>query len=329
MDYAAFIIHGFIPGLNGQSPGTFWMPPQASTLAPEVDWVFYLILWICIFFFVLIVALMTWFVLHYRKREGHAEEETAHHSMALELTWTIIPLILVVLIFYFGFKTYLRMKVAPANALEIYVIGQKWNWFFQYPNGHIDEDLHLPVDTPVQLIIRSEDVTHSLFIPAFRIKMDAVPGRYTRAWVRAREEGVFPVYCAEYCGTQHSDMLADAIVHEPGLYEVWLEKASNLLNTMTPVEAGQYLVNKRCSQCHSVDGTADVGPSFLGVWGREETLADGSTSVVEENYIRESILEPSVKIAAGYENVMPSFKGKLKEEEITAIIEYLKTLKKD
>lgn len=315
--------------LFAQSPGTFWMPPQASTLASEVDWVFYFIFWICVFFFVLIVSLMVFFVLRFRKREGHSEQPSAHHNTVLELVWTGIPIILVLLIFYFGFKTYLNMTIAPANALNIYVTGQKWNWLFQYPNGYIDENLHIPIDTPVQLIIRSEDVTHSLFIPAFRLKMDAVPGRYTRAWVNAKQEGIFPVYCAEYCGTQHSDMLADAVVHAPGQYEVWLENASNLLNTMTPVEAGGYLIKKRCSQCHTVDGTANVGPSFKGLWGESQALKDGSSATADENYIRESILEPSVKIVAGYENVMPSFKGKLKEEEITAIIEYLKTLKNE
>ncbi len=319
----------FDKGIFAQSPGTFWMPPEASTLAADVDWVFYFIFAICIIFFLLIVFLMVFFVIRYHRREGQEPESSPHHNTFLEIVWTGIPILLVLLIFYFGFKTFMESKIVPANTLNIYVTGQKWNWLFQYPNGYVDSNLHIPVDTPVQLIIRSEDVTHSLFIPAFRLKMDAVPGRYTYAWVQAKEMGTFPVYCAEFCGTKHSDMLADTVVHEPGQYEVWLENASNLLNTMTPVEAGGYLVKKRCSQCHTVDGTANTGPSLLGIWGESQTLKDGTSATADENYVRESLLEPSVKIVSGFENVMPSFKGKLKENEIMAIIEYIKTLKKE
>lgn len=310
-----------------QQQGSFWMPPQASTTASDVDFVFYFVYWIAVFFFLLIVGLMTAFIFLYRKREGHQVEPSKHHNTTLEITWTVIPLILVIIIFIYGFKTYMDISEIPANTIDIRVTGQKWDWFFQYPNGHLDNQLHLPVDTPIKLTITSEDVTHSLFIPAFRLKMDAVPGRYTYAWVRATEVETYPIYCAEYCGTKHSDMVTEVIVHEPGGYEKWLEDASNLLKRMTPVEAGQYLVKRRCSQCHSIDGTIIEAPSFLGIYGKQETMKDGSTITAEDNYIRESILEPAAKIVRGFENIMPTFQGKLSNDEIAAIIEFLKTLK--
>jgi cytochrome c oxidase subunit 2 len=315
--------------LFNQQRGSFWMPPQASTTAAEVDFVFYFIYWISVFFFILIVGLMTSFIILYRKRKGHEAQDTPHHNTALELTWTFIPLVLVVLIFMFGFNTYMNMTTIPDNTMDIRIIGQKWQWYFQYPNGHLDEQLHIPIDTPVKLTITSEDVTHSVFIPAFRLKMDAVPGRYTYAWVKATETGEYPLYCAEYCGTSHSDMVTEVVVHEPGGYETWLEKASNLFNTMSPVEVGEYLVKRRCSQCHTIDGSANDGPSFLGIWQNERKFKDGTSAIADDNYIRESILEPAAKVVEGYDNIMPTFAGKLKNEEIDAIIDYMKTLKKD
>ncbi len=316
-------------GIFAQSNGSFWMPPQASTNASEVDFVFNFILWISVFFFLLIVGLMAAFVLLYRRREGYEPQPSPNHSNTLELIWTLIPIIIVIVIFYFGFKTYLNTKVAPANAMNIYVTGQKWDWFFKYPNGFVDNNLHAPIDRPVKLIITSDDVTHSLFIPAFRLKMDAVPGRYTTAWFQAKDVGTYPLLCAEYCGTGHSDMLATVEVHEPGGYETWLEKASNIHNEMSPAEAGKYLVVKRCTSCHTVDGTAHTGPTFKGLFGKNEMLKGGSTALVDENYTRESILEPGVKIVEGYGNVMPTFKGKLTDQDIMAIIEYMRTMKSE
>ncbi len=316
-----------LSGLPEGEKGSFWMPPQISTVAHSVDSLFNFILGLSVFFFVLIVAVMLFFVIRYRRREGFDAADSASHNTALELTWTIIPLILVVVIFFFGFRGYLDMATPPSNAYEILVDGQKWNWSFTYPNGYVDENLHVPVDRPVRLVMTSADVIHSLYVPAFRIKMDVVPGRYSKAWFEATEPGEYQLFCAEYCGTSHSDMLAMVVVHPAGEFETWLEKASNFLETMTPVEAGQKLFSVRgCMQCHSVDGTAKTGPTMSGVFGRTEALADGGSVVVDENYIRESILEPMARVVAGYEPVMPTYQGRLKDAEITAIIEYLKSL---
>jgi cytochrome c oxidase subunit 2 len=306
---------------------TLWMPPGVSTVSHHVDWLFNFILGISVFFFLLIVFFMVLFVVKYRRREGEGAEASPSHNMALELTWTIIPLVLVIVIFFFGFKGFLDMTTAPVNAYEVLVDGQKWNWSFTYPNGYVDSNLHVPVDKPVRLVMTSADVIHSLYVPAFRIKMDLVPGRYTKTWFEATEPGQYELFCAEYCGTSHSDMMAQVIVHPPGEFETWLEKASNFLETMSPVEAGQKLYQVRgCQQCHSVDGTAKTGPSLLGVFGHTQALIDGTSVVADENYIRESILEPAAKVVAGYEPVMPTYQGRIKDEEITAIIAYLKSL---
>jgi cytochrome c oxidase subunit 2 len=307
--------------------GSFWMPPQVSTVAPNVDWLFQFILGISVFFFLLIVVLMVVFIIRYRRREGVEAEASASHNTLLELTWTIIPLILVVVIFFFGFKGFLDMATPPANAYEILVDGQKWNWTFTYPNGYADSNLHVPVDRPVRLVMTSADVIHSLYVPAFRIKADVVPGRYSKAWFEATEPGSYELFCAEYCGTSHSDMIAQVVVHPAGEFETWLDKASNFLETMSPVDAGRKLYQVRgCQQCHSVDGSGKTGPTLLGLYGADRLFADGSRTVADENYIRESILEPMSRLVAGYEPVMPTYQGRIKNEEITAIIEYLKSL---
>lgn len=308
---------------------SFWMPPQVSTFAANVDWLFMVILGISVFFFVLIVALMIVFVIRYRHREGHVAEASPTHNLPLEVVWTAIPVAVVMVIFYLGFTSYLDMATPPANAYEVRVEGQKWKWTFTYPNGYVDENLHVPVDRPIRLVMSSADVIHSLYVPAFRIKRDVVPGRYSKEWFQATTPGEYDVFCAEYCGTGHSDMLAHVIVHPPGEFEQWLEKASNFLDTMTPVEAGRKLYQVRgCQQCHSVDGTAKVGPSFKGIFGEPQALSNGSKVTVDENYIRESILEPQAKVVAGFEPVMPTYQGRLKDPEIDALIQYIKSLAK-
>lgn len=318
-----------------QSDGSFWMPPAGSEVAPQVDAVFYFIFWISAFFFALIVGLMITFLFLYRERKGVEPGKTAHHNTALELTWTIIPSILVVIIFYFGFRTFMDITTPPLNAYEIQVTGQKWNWEFQYPNGHVNGELHVPYDRPVRLVMTSRDVIHSLFIPAFRIKMDVVPGRYSKLWFRATKIGEFNALCAEYCGTGHSDMLTHVVVHEPGEFEKWLTEASDWMKDVPPAEAGKILVmgdaqgrgGRGCKQCHSVDGRSGTGPTLKGIFGHEVVMKSGEKITVDEDYIRESILDPQAKVVAGYDPVMPTYKGRIKEEEIKAIFEYIKTLK--
>ncbi|MCU0981171.1 MAG: cytochrome c oxidase subunit II [Pirellulaceae bacterium] len=318
-------------GLLGAPGGSVFFPQRASTDAVVVDEIFYFIFLISVIFFVLILGLMVVFVFKFRRREGEGPQPSASHSTSLEMVWTIIPTILVAVMFIWGFWGYMGMRQAPDNSYEIQVLAKKWAWSFVYPNGHIEPDLHVPVDRPIRLVMSSDDVIHSLFIPAFRLKMDVVPGRFTKTWFHATETGEHQLFCAEYCGTQHSTMLAKVVVHPSGEFEKWLEDAANFLERMTPVEGGALLVQRRgCAQCHSVDGSAKVGPSFKGTFGTQqpvEPVAAGENITVDENYIRESIMEPMAKIRAGYKPVMPTYKGQLKDEEIAAIIAYIKSLK--
>lgn len=308
--------------------GDFFFPVQGSSGAGTVDEIFYFIFWICFFFFCLIVGLMTYFVLRYRRRPGVEVEKSTSHSNLLEITWSTIPTLIVGVIFLWGFFGYMDMRTPPDDAYEIRVVAKKWSWSFIYPNGHMEPNLHVPVDRPVLLVMSSDDVIHSLFVPAFRIKMDVVPGRYNKLWFDARRVGEYTLFCAEYCGQQHSKMLAKVVVHPAGEFESWLADAANFLEKMTPAEGGQVLYTRRgCSQCHSIDGSAKVGPTFKGAFGTEQALADGTPVVVDENYIRRSILEPQAQVRAGYKPQMPTYAGQIRDEEIDALIAYIKSLK--
>lgn len=314
--------------LLADATSNIWLPSQSSSVAGEVDGVFSLIFWISMLFFVGIVGALLYFVIRYRRQPGVVAERIVHHSTSLEIAWSVIPFLLLIVIFVVGFTTFIGMAAEPEEAYEITVVGKKWVWSFQYPNGYIDDALHVPVDRPVKLVMSSEDVIHSMFIPAFRVKRDVIPGRYTSLWFQATAPGTFDLYCAEYCGTKHSDMISSVVVHPSGEFEAWLEKASNFLETMSPTEAGKTLYKRRgCAQCHSVDGSNMVGPSFRQLYGQTAVLDTGDSITVDENYIRESILEPQAKARAGYRKVMPTYQGQLKDEEINAIISYIKTLK--
>lgn len=309
----------------------FWFPGQHSTVAADVDWVYFFILWLSVFFFVVIVACMLIFAYIYRRREGHAVEHSSHHNTPLEVTWSVLPGILLVFIFYWGFTGYMDMRTPPPNPYEIQVTAKKWDWTFSYPNGEPSPTLHVPVNTPVELTMTSTDVIHSLFIPAFRVKMDVVPGRYNKMWFEATQTGTYQLYCTEYCGTKHSDMLSTVVVHEQAEFDAWLDDLANIVKRLPPVEAGEYLFRTRgCTQCHNVtpEGASNPQcPNIFGMFGETHAMADGQQVLVDENYIRESILQPNAKVRAGFRPVMSSYQGLLRDEEISAIIAYIKSLK--
>jgi cytochrome c oxidase subunit II len=315
------------------APRGFWMPPQASTVSDEVDSLFYFVFWITVFFLVLILTLMIWFVIRYRHREGREDAERAPaHSTALELTWTVIPTVLVLMIFYYGFRGFLKMSIAPPDAYEIQVTASSWNWSFTYPDGTVANELNIPKGVPIRLVLSTpeRDVIHSFYVPQFRVKRDAVPGRYNRVWFEATQlsppEG-FDIYCAEYCGQQHSKMRTKLIVHEPDGFKAWLEDAANWEKRMSPVEAGQMFVkNMGCLQCHSVDGSKNTAPTFKDLFGSQRPMADKSSVPADENYIRESIYDPGAKIAEGFSLQMSSYRGRLKDKDVNAIIAYLKSI---
>lgn len=309
---------------------TFWMPADASVTTRSVDWVWYFLYWVSLGFTVLVVAAMVYFVVKYRAKSRAANERAksqVDHSTSLEITWSVVPLFFLIACFVWGFKGFVDLRTPPRGALEIQAQGQKWKWLFTYPGGYVDDTLHVPVDRPVRIVINSVDVLHSLYLPNFRTKMDAVPGRFTDLWFQATQAGDYPIECAEYCGTSHSNMLSHVIVHPPGGYEQWLEKAGDD-SDKDPVEVGKTLYEKQgCSTCHSVDGSPRIGPSWKGMFGKHEQFTDGTSSTVDENYIRQSIVDPTAKIVQGFAPSMPTYQGKLKDTQINGIIAYIKSLK--
>lgn len=317
-----------------------FFPEQVSTFAGAVDFLFFFIFWISVFFFVLVVGMMTYFVLKYRRVEGQEPEHSHSHNTPLEVTWSVVPGILVLIIFALGFVPYMDMRSPPADTYEINVTANMWNWNFRYPTGAVSGELHVPIGTPVKLVMRSQDVLHSLYVPAFRVKQDVVPGRYTGMWFEATKTGTYDLFCAEYCGQKHSDMITKVVAHalerealtEPGeqTFDEWMEIASDPGlgadgKPIPPHEAGERVVGMfGCMQCHSDDGTKKVGPSFKGYYGKEVDIVNMGKVPMDEEYIRESILEPNAKIRLGYEPKMPSFKGQMKDEWIDFIIAYIK-----
>jgi cytochrome c oxidase subunit 2 len=310
--------------------GSLHMPPANSTIAGEVDALFYFIFYTAIVLFVLVMSFTAYFIIKYRRRGKRELTSGVDHNLKLEILWTVIPTILVIIVFVWGFKTYLRMNIAPKDALEIKATGQKWFWVFDYPNGaNSMNDLVVPVGKPVKLLMSSQDVIHSFFVPDFRVKMDVLPNRYTITWFEALNEGEYDIYCTEYCGKGHSEMLGKVKVLSEEAYTEWLTAAAvDIPEGMSLEEAGaQLYTSKACATCHSTDGTPGVAPSFLGKFGSEEELVDGSKVLVDENYVRESILNPQSKVVLGYQPVMPTYQGVLTDRQIDALIAYMKTLK--
>lgn len=311
-------------------PKDFWFPVDASTVAHFVDDDFYFIYWVCVFFFVLICVGLVAFTVMFRRRPGVEPQPSPHHNQWLEITWSAIPGLIVIVMFYRGMVGYIDLRTPPAEANQMRVLGKKWAWDFQYPkSGHIDNELHVVKDQPTTLTMTSDDVIHSVFIPAFRVKQDVVPGRYSQLWFTPTRVGEYTLFCTEYCGTRHSEMLAKVVVHDSAAdYDKWFNVASDLFKTNPPVKVGEILYNKRgCVQCHSVDGSAKTGPTFKGTWGTKQKLTTGEEITVDANYVRQSILEPMSQIRAGYNPVMPSFKGQLSDRQIEAIAMYIESLK--
>ncbi len=315
--------------MNPGDNGTFWMPPPSSTMAGDVDSLFYYIFYVGLFFFTLIVGLMLFFAFKYRRKGKAGLTSGVSHNTLLEVAWTAIPTLIMLSFFYLGFRDFIKMNVVPANSLEVKVTGQRWFWSFDYPNGvNVQNDMYVPVGTPIKLLMSSRDMLHSFFVPDFRLKMDVLPNRYQVAWFEATEIGVYNLFCAEYCGTQHSGMLGKINVVSEEDYNIWLDDNMTFGEGLTPEEYGAELfIQKQCHTCHSVDGTANQGPTFQGLFGKTEQMVDGTSVVVDENYIRESILDPQTKVVKGFQPVMVTYQGLLKDPQIDALVAYIKSLK--
>lgn len=313
----------------GSQNSNLGLPPAASTVAHEVDSLYGFTLYTSIFFFLLITIGTLYFAFKYRRRGKAGLTYGVDHNLALEIVWTAIPSLILLFVFVWGFKLYLKMAIVPKDAMQIKVTGQKWFWSFDYPNGATTvNELVVPIGKPVHLLMSSKDVIHSFFVPAFRNKFDVVPNRYTQMWFEPTQTGEFHMFCTEYCGTKHSEMVGKVKVMQSAEYEAWLQNAGNANTSMPLKDLGAKLyTDKACFTCHSIDGSKVIGPTFKGAFGRTEKFADGSQVKVDENYIRESVLTPQKRIVEGYQPVMPTYQGVLKDREIDALIEYIKSLK--
>jgi cytochrome c oxidase subunit 2 len=303
------------------------IPEQASTIAAQVDALFLFLVAMTVFFTGLIFLLVLVFALKYRRRSETERPKAIHGSLLLEAFWTVVPLGIALAIFVWGAYLYFVISRPPAAAMEVYVVGKQWMWKLQHPTGQREiNELHVPRGRPVKLTMTSEDVIHSFYVPAFRIKADVVPGRYTSAWFEATKTGEYHLFCAEYCGTSHAVMGGRIVVLEPADYERWL--AGGVGEESLPVAGEKLFARLACNTCHKTDGTGR-GPSLVGKFGKSEKLASGESVAVDEGYLRESILNPQAKITAGYPPIMPTFKGLVTEDQLLQLVAYLKTLKTD
>jgi cytochrome c oxidase subunit II len=300
-------------------------PEQASSVAQYVDGLYLglvaltgsvsLLIWLVVFYF----------AIKYRRRPDNELAQEQEPPAALEMTWIIIPTIIFIGVFLAGAWVYFRLQRVPSNAIEIYVTGRQWMWKFQHPSGQREiNSLHVPVGRPVKLTMASEDVIHSLWFPSFRVKQDVLPNRYRTMWFEATKTGRYHIFCAEYCGTQHSGMIGQVIAMEEHDYEAWLAGGRT---TGTAVENGERLFTQlACITCHKTD-TSGRGPVLAGVFGSSVQLMDGRKIVADENYLRESIMNPQAKIVLGYQPIMPTFQGTVSEEKLLQLSAYIKTLK--
>ena len=300
-------------------------PQQASVQAGQVDAIYFFMVAVTAFFGLLIATLIVIFAIKYRRRSDDEVGVAIHGSLALELLWTVIPFFIAMGMFAWGAKVFFDLYRVPAGAMEVFVVGKQWMWKVQHASGHREiNELHVPIGRPVKLNMGTEDVIHSYYIPAFRVKADVIPGRYNTMWFEATKPGKYHLFCAEYCGTKHSGMIGSVIAMEPIDYQAWLDggKAED-----SPVAAGEKLFQSQgCGSCHTA-GPTQRGPSLAGIFGHEVKLQGGGTVTVDDAYLRESIVLPQAKLVDGYLPIMPTFQGLLSEEQLLQVIAYVKSLR--
>jgi cytochrome c oxidase subunit 2 len=303
-------------------------PEQASNFAPHVDSLMLFIILVCLFFAVGVTIAIIWFFFRYHRKDKNAVGLPLHEDPRLEALWIGVPLVLAMIMFSWGAVIYVDYRRMPQDTMDIYLVGKQWMWKAQQPNGLREiNELHIPLGRYVRLILASEDVIHDFYVPAFRVKMDVVPGHYNTMWFQPTKLGRYHFFCSQYCGTNHAIMGGWVTVMEPADYAAWLAGAAGA--DTNPVVSGEKLFKeKACVTCHVANGTGRA-PSLNGVYGARVLLADGSTVVADEAYIRESILQPAARIVAGYQPVMPTFQGQLTEEQVIALTAYIKSLQSE
>jgi cytochrome c oxidase subunit 2 len=289
-----------------------------------VDDLYLFLVGLTFFFSVLITALIIYFALKYRRRSDDEYPRPIEGSMKLESVWIIVPFIIVMVIFVWGASVYFAVFRPPEEALDVYVVGKQWMWKFEHPDGQREiNELHVPIGRRVKLVMATEDVIHAVFVPAFRVKADVVPGKYTSIWFEPTKPGRYHLYCAEYCGTGHSRMIGWVEVMTPADYQAWLSGGAR--EEPLAVRGQKVFTSLACNNCHRSDG-AGRGPALDGLFGKQVELETGQTIIADENYLRESILNPKAKILAGYQPVMPTFQGLLSEEQLLQLVSYIKSL---
>jgi cytochrome c oxidase subunit 2 len=302
-------------------------PEQASTMAPRVDQLYFFLLGVSVFFATLILILIIAFAVKYRRRSDNEQPQPISGNLALEILWTVVPLSLTLVMFVWGARLFFITFYPPSDALEINVVAKQWMWKAQHAEGRSEiDELHIPTGRPIKLIMTSQDVIHDFFVPAFRVKNDVLPGRFTTLWFEATKPGAYRLFCSQYCGTQHSGMIGHIIALEPAEFQSWLSGGATAVSMAT---AGENLFQKLgCVSCHAQNDTGR-GPSLVGLLGKTVRLQSGASVTADEDYIRESILNPQAKIVTGYQPIMPTFKGLISEDGIMQIIAYLKSLKRE
>ena len=300
-------------------------PERASTISAQVDHLLYFEIAIAAFFAALIFTLLLVFAVKYRRRSETERPRPIVGDLRLELVWTLVPMVLTMVMFAWGADVFFQEAHPPRDAMEVTVVAKQWMWKFQQPTGQREINaLHVPLGRPVRLLMTSEDVIHSLFIPAFRVKKDVLPGRYTMLWFQAARPGTYHLFCSQYCGSQHASMIGWVYVQEPSQYEAWL--SGRRATSVSPVASGRALFERLgCITCH-VQAAPQRCPRLESLYGKPVKLTTGQTVIADEGYLRESIIDPQAKIVAGYQAVMPTYTGQLKEEDVLDLIAYIKSL---
>ena len=292
-------------------------------MAAQVDGLYFFLIAVSAFFTLLIFVMIFIFAVKYRK-DAHPKAEHIEGSLPLELTWTLIPLGICMIFFAWGALIYFQQARPPRGAMEVYAVAKQWMWKFEHETGQREINaLHVPIGRDIKMIMSSQDVIHSFYVPAFRIKADVLPGRYTSTWFHPTKTGTYHLFCAEYCGTQHSGMIGEVVVMEPAAYQAWLA-AGGATATMA-TNGKELFAQLGCATCHRTD-TQGRGPNLAGIFGKPVQLEDGRRVTADENYIRESILNPQAKIVAGFKPIMPTFQGQVTEESLGALVSYVKSL---
>jgi cytochrome c oxidase subunit 2 len=309
--------------------GIPFLPPRASAAAAEFDLLYFFLTGVSAFFVVLVGFLVVYFTFKYRRRHPDEVGADIHGSLVLELTWTIIPLLISMVMFGWGASLFYRSSKPPQDAMELYVVGKQWMWKVQHPEGVREiNEMHVPINRNVRVNLGSEDVIHDYGIPALRVKMDAVPGKLTTLWFRATVPGRYHIYCDQYCGTRHSEMVGEVVAMEPEDYEAWLASGGSAAAAggASGPDAAQLFKDFACITCHTADGKGR-GPSLVNLAGSTVHLTGGQTVTADDNYLRESIMNSQAKVVEGFQPIMPVFQGMVSEEQVMALVAYIKSMK--